>query len=61
MIFVNGKKIIQQNFTLQADNNTQKAAYIIPSLKQQDKIDVEAQCNIAGSLKKSITIGQRGG
>lgn len=54
-VFLNGKKIIDQHFSLQTENN-QRALYIIPELKNGDIVEVEADCNQFGDLKQKLTI-----
>jgi hypothetical protein len=55
-ITLNGKKIIEQNFTTQTDDDMQQVIYIIPSLTTGDKLDIETKCNQAGELKKEIIV-----
>jgi len=55
-VSVNGKEMITQKFIMQTEAALQRAVYVIPSLKKGDKIEVEADCNKSGKLKKSITI-----
>jgi len=54
-VFLNGKKIIEQHFSLQTENN-QRALYIIPELKKGDIVEVEADCNQFGELKQKLTV-----
>jgi len=52
---VNGKKIINQEFSLQT-GNVQKVTYLIPDLKNGDTLEVDADCNQFGDLKQQIQI-----
>ncbi|MFN3550651.1 MAG: hypothetical protein ACK4WJ_02425, partial [Endomicrobiia bacterium] len=56
MVSLNGKKIIKQEAKTQFDNEKQKFVYLIPELKENDKISVFAECNKGGSKKKEIII-----
>lgn len=56
-ITVNGTKMIDQNFTMQTDDEMQQTKYIIPSLMANDKVEIEAECNQFGELKKEFTVG----
>jgi len=53
---LNGQRIIEQNCTCQANNDDQKAVYIIPGLKKGDVLNINAECNQFGSLSKDVTI-----
>ncbi len=53
---LNGQRTIEQRFSLQTGNE-QRAVYLIPSLKDGDRLDVIACCNIAGKLIQGIIIG----
>jgi desulfoferrodoxin (superoxide reductase-like protein) len=55
-VSVNGKVMIVQDFVLQQDLQTQTAVYFIPSLKKEDKVEIEAECNIYGKMKKGFTV-----
>ncbi|MFA5271650.1 MAG: hypothetical protein WC412_04840 [Candidatus Omnitrophota bacterium] len=54
-VVLNGKKIIDQEFSLQTAN-FQKATYSIPDLKKGDILEVDADCNQFGDLKEKIKI-----
>lgn len=54
-VYLNGKTIIEQKFSLQTDN-IQKAVYSIPELKSGDTIEAEAECNQYGELKQTLAI-----
>jgi desulfoferrodoxin (superoxide reductase-like protein) len=54
-VFLNGKKIVEQTFSLQ-EGNYQELTYHIPSLRISDTVTVEAFCSIAGSQKKTIIV-----
>ncbi|MCM8824143.1 MAG: hypothetical protein NC822_05680 [Candidatus Omnitrophica bacterium] len=55
-ISINGKEIIQHQISRQDNNEEQKVAYLIPDVKNNDVISVEAYCNISGKLKKDIVV-----
>ncbi len=55
-LFVNGKKLIRQDAIEQINNEKQKVIYLIPGLKEGDKLSFWAECNKGGDLKKEITI-----
>jgi desulfoferrodoxin (superoxide reductase-like protein) len=55
-VSVNGKDMIVQKFILQQNSKTEKAVYFIPSLKKEDKVEIEAECNIYGRMKKKFTV-----
>ena len=55
-ISVNGMKMIDQRFTMQTDDDMQQVKYIIPSLVMGDKVEIEAECNQSGELKKEFTV-----
>ncbi|MCX7785387.1 MAG: hypothetical protein N2201_04065 [candidate division WOR-3 bacterium] len=54
MVDINGKEVIKQNFFRQVDKIAQFALYKIIDVKEQDKINVTTQCNIAGKKKATI-------
>jgi len=55
-VFVNDKKVIRQDTTMQINNEGQYLIYIVPGLKINDKIKVWAECNKGGELKKEILV-----
>jgi len=55
-VFLNGKKIILQNFNQQAGQLVQVAIYQVYGLIPGDKIGVEAECSRFGSLRKDFKI-----
>lgn len=55
-VFVNDKKVIRQDATMQINNEGQFLTYVLPGLKVNDKIKVWAECNKGGDLKKEIVI-----
>ncbi len=60
-LFVNGKKVIRQDATTQVDNEKQRVVYLIPGLKDGDKVKFWAECNKGGENKKEITISGKSG
>jgi hypothetical protein len=58
-LFVNGKKAIRQDATTQVNNEKQMVIYLIPGLKEGDKISFWAECNKGGELKKEIKISKK--
>ena len=55
-IALNGKKTIEQNFTMQTDDDMQQVMYVIPSLNAGNKLEITAECSKSGSLNKVITV-----
>lgn len=55
-VSLNGKRIIEQKFSLQLDATEQKTTYQIPELKKGDVLEVDADCNLYGDLKEKVTI-----
>jgi desulfoferrodoxin (superoxide reductase-like protein) len=53
---LNNKKIIEQNFSMQTNNNVQGAIYNIPSLKKEDTLAVYAYCSRYGDISKEIKV-----
>ncbi|MCX8093195.1 MAG: hypothetical protein N3E50_03405 [Candidatus Goldbacteria bacterium] len=60
-LYVNGKKVIRQDATTQVDNEKQKVIYLIPGLKEGDKLSFWAECNKGGDKKKEITVTKQEG
>jgi len=58
-VFVNDKKVIRQDTTAQINNKEQSLLYIIPGLKNGDKITVWAECNKGGEIKKSLVLKEK--
>lgn len=54
-IKVNGKKVIDQEAFSQTGMTEQALIYVIPGLKAGDKIEVYAECNKGGDMKKTFT------
>jgi desulfoferrodoxin (superoxide reductase-like protein) len=54
-VILNGRKIISQDFLLQT-GDIQHASYIVEGLKKGDILEVEAECNLSGSLHNKITV-----
>ena len=53
---LNGKEIIEQNISREDNNETQTVSYLIPDVKDNDILSVEAYCSISGKLKKEIAV-----
>jgi len=51
-----GEKLLAQKYYSQYDNQTQYAYMISPDIKAGIKLEIEARCNIIGSVKKSLTL-----
>ncbi len=52
---VNGKKAISQDAVTQTGMTEQAVIYVIPGLKAGDKIEIYAECNKGGDMKKTFT------
>lgn len=53
---LNGKEIIELNFSRQENNNSQTVTYLMPDVKDGDIISVEGYCSISGKLQKEIKV-----
>jgi desulfoferrodoxin (superoxide reductase-like protein) len=53
---LNGKKIIEQTFRSQLDEERQQVLYKIIDAKEGDKISVTAYCNISGKKKGELEV-----
>ncbi len=58
-ILLNGKLIIKQNSSEQLTDSIQKYSYLIPELKENDKITIIAKCNKFGDMKRNFTIQKK--
>lgn len=56
VVELNGKKIIEQKFRSQTDEEEQRIIYSIIDAKVGDKISVTAFCNISGKKKGELII-----
>lgn len=56
VVELNGKKIIEQKFRSQTDEEEQQMVYSIIDAKEGDKINVTAYCNISGKKKGELVI-----
>lgn len=56
IVELNGKKIVEQKFRSQTDEEEQQVLYSIIDAKEGDKINVTAYCNISGKKKADLTI-----
>jgi len=54
-VFLNGIKVSEQSFK-QQDGNFQKTTVTVPSLKKGDAVEVSANCNRFGNLRKSTAV-----
>lgn len=52
----NNNMMIEQNFNLQSNENSQKIIYMVPGVEKGDTISVEAYCNRAGEIEEEIEI-----
>ena len=57
-VFLNGKKIVKQDASVQTDNEKQAVKYILPDAKDGDKIEVMGDCNKFGNKKVKIIAGK---
>jgi desulfoferrodoxin (superoxide reductase-like protein) len=55
-VYLNDEMVIQQTFKSQSSANTQDVSYTLIDAEKGNKIKVEAQCCIMGSLDKTISI-----
>lgn len=55
-VSLNGKRMIEDKFTRQSNDNDQSADYEIPDLKKGDTITVDAYCSISGQNSTVISI-----
>ncbi|MFC1643784.1 hypothetical protein ACFL5C_00455 [Candidatus Omnitrophota bacterium] len=55
-IAVNGERVIKQNIKLQDDKNMQSLTYRLPDVSMEDRIEVEASCNVNGSRTKMLVV-----
>jgi hypothetical protein len=55
---VNGKKAIRQDAGTQTSDKSQSVTYVIPGLKAGDKVEVYADCNKTGDLRKEFTVAE---
>jgi desulfoferrodoxin (superoxide reductase-like protein) len=56
VVELNGKKIIEQKFRSQTDEEGQQMVYSIIDAREGDKISVSAFCNISGKKKGELTV-----
>lgn len=56
IVELNGKKIVEQKFRSQTDEEEQQVLYSIIDAKEGDKINVTAYCNISGKKKGELII-----
>ncbi len=56
VVDLNGKKIIEQTFKRQDDNEMHKLVYRIAEAQEGDKISVTAFCNISGKKKSDLIV-----
>ena len=53
---LNGKEIIELDFSRQDNNDSQTVIYLIPDVKDGDIISVEGYCSISGKLQKEVKV-----
>ncbi|MCX7820573.1 MAG: hypothetical protein N2258_02740 [Brevinematales bacterium] len=53
-ILLNGKSIIKQSSSEQFNEDIQKYLYLLPELKENDKITIIAKCNKFGDMKREF-------
>lgn len=58
-ILLNGKSIIKQNISEQLNDNIQKCLYLIPELKENDKVTIIAKCNKFGDMRREFVVKQQ--
>lgn len=56
IVELNGKKIIEQTFKRQVDDEVQMVMYKIIDAKESDKIKVTAYCNISGKKNGELIV-----
>ncbi|MGD8978683.1 MAG: hypothetical protein PVH23_01265 [candidate division WOR-3 bacterium] len=56
IVDLNGKKIVEQRFRSQIDDDEQRVLYSIHDATEGDKIKVTAFCNISGKRSSEITV-----
>jgi len=56
VVEVNGEKHVEQNFTMQTNNEQQHAIYKIIDVEEGDKIAATAYCNISGRKKGELEV-----
>lgn len=55
-ISLNGKVVATLTFSQQKSGQFQMVTYPMPDIKDQDVLSVEGYCNLAGKLKKELTV-----
>ncbi len=55
-VLLNGKSIIKQNCSEQLTDEIQKFVYLIPELKEGDRVTIIAKCNKFGDLKREFSV-----
>lgn len=55
-IMHNDNKLIEQNFNLQGNENSQMAIYMVPGIEKGDTISVEAYCSKVGEIEEEIEV-----
>ena len=56
IVELNGKKVIEQKFSSQTNEEEQHVLYSIHDAKEGDKIKVTAYCNISGKKNTELTV-----
>lgn len=55
-VLLNGKSIIKQNSSEQLNDNVQKYLFLIPELKENDKVTIIAKCNKFGDMRREFVV-----
>ena len=55
-VYLDNEMVIQQTFKSQSSANAQEVSYVLVDAEKGNKIRIEAQCCIVGSLDKTFTI-----
>lgn len=56
VVELNGKRIVEQKFKSQTDEEIQQVLYKIIDAKEGDKISITAYCNISGKKKGELEV-----
>lgn len=55
-VLLNGKSIIKQNSSEQFNDSIQKYLFLIPELKDNDKLTIIAKCNKFGDMRREFVV-----
>jgi hypothetical protein len=56
IISIGGKEIIRQEFNSQTNDKSQEAVYLIRDVRNGDRIEVTAYCNITGKREEVLEV-----